>query len=217
MHALDRAGRGPERRRDLHYAGRMNVRRIVTVPPFLDREAGEGELVVRINVGRGQALAFGSGAHQTTKAALGLLGGLYADGAPKPRRVLDVGCGSGVLGIACALLGAEEILGVDVEPEAVEMSNENAGHNGVQDRCRYSLTPVADVPGAFDLVLANLPSAEVLRELAPALRDRARGGLLIASGIREDKRDGAIAAFTDLGLSVRAEVVVHGWCGALFR
>ena len=195
----------------------MDVRRIVTVPPFLPREAAEGELVVRINVGRGQALAFGSGAHQTTKAALSLLGGLYRAGAPNPQRVLDVGCGSGVLGIACALLGAAEIVGLDIAPEAVEMSAENAAHNGVEDRCRYSETPVAEVEGRWDLVLANLPSSVILRALAPAICARGEGGLIILSGYKEAYRDLVIDAFVALGRVVRAEVVVQGWCGALLR
>ena len=195
----------------------MDVRRIVTVPIWESRTAAEGELVLRINVGRGGGIAFGFGAHPTTTVSLALLGGLYRPGGPRPSRILDVGCGSGVLGIACARLGAAEVLGVDIAPEAVAMSAENAATNGVAGVCRYQGTAAADVPGTFDLVVANLPSSVVLRELAPAISARAGAGLIILSGFVEQYREVVLAAFAALGRNPRAEAVHAGWCGALLR
>src|SRR5471030_1941562 len=109
----------------------MAIRRIVTVPMWEERQAAEDELLLRINVGRGGTKVFGFGAHETTRRCLALLGGLYAEGAPRPARVLDVGSGTGILSIACARLGARETLGVDIEPESPALAAENAVHNGV--------------------------------------------------------------------------------------
>jgi ribosomal protein L11 methyltransferase len=78
--------------------------------------------------------------------------------------VLDVGCGSGLLSIACARLGAEEVLGVDIDANAVTLASENAERNGAADRCRFGLTPPAQVPGQFDLVVANLPNSEIISD-----------------------------------------------------
>ena len=80
-------------------------------------------------------------------------------------RVLDVGCGSGLLSIVCARLGAEQVLGLDIDANAVALAAENAERNGAADRCRFAVTPVAEVAGQFDLVVANMPSSEIIRQL----------------------------------------------------
>jgi ribosomal protein L11 methyltransferase len=194
----------------------MDIRRIVTVPLWDQREEREGELLLRINVGRSGGLAFGFGSHPTTSLALGFVGGLYAQGTARPRRVLDVGCGTGVLAIACARLGAEEVLGVDIDAAAVGVSAENAERNGVADRCRFATTPASEVPGSFDLVVANLPSAAILRELCPALCARAHGGLLILSGFQEGTyRESVLADFTAAGRALRREARQPPWCSFL--
>jgi ribosomal protein L11 methyltransferase len=198
----------------------VDVRRIRTVPPWDDRPEPEGELVVRINLGKGAGLTWGFGAHPTTSLMLSMLGGLFRPGGPRPRRVLDVGCGSGVLGIACARLGASEVLGLDVQAEAPQVAAANAALNGVAAACRWELTPVAQVAGAWDLVLANLPSSLLLRELAPHLSARARGGLLLVSGYPEKFRQATLDAFAALGHRPRGQASMadaqHTWCAALF-
>src|SRR2546428_9176979 len=111
-------------------------------------------------------MVFGFGAHRTTQNCVAVISGLYAEGAPRPRSVLDVGCGSGLLSIVCGRLGAEQVLGLDIDANAVALATENAERNGAADRCRFAITPVAEVTGQFDLVVANMPSSDILRALA---------------------------------------------------
>jgi ribosomal protein L11 methyltransferase len=126
--------------------------------------------------------AFGTGTHESTALMLELLDGLVAPGA----RVLDVGCGSGILALAAARLGAGLVRGIDVDPEAVEVARRNAEENGLGARCRLDDTPLERVDGgAFDLVLANL-SAPVLVRLKHRLAGLVGpGGWLLWSGLLE--------------------------------
>jgi ribosomal protein L11 methyltransferase len=130
--------------------------------------------------------------------------------------VLDVGCGSGILSIACARLGATRALGLDIEEEALRIAPENAAANGVAQICRFERTAVADVAGTFDLVLANI-LAPVLRELRPVLCARARGGMLVLSGFKEKNRDELVASYEAEGLRLKTELERDGWHTVLLR
>jgi ribosomal protein L11 methyltransferase len=121
---------------------------------------------------------FGSGAHPATRLLLEDLAGLITGG----ERVLDVGCGSGVLGLCALRLGAGRVVGVDLEAGAVEATRRNAYLNGLGDRVEAVLSPVAEVEGAFDVVVANVGRAALV-ELAPELIPRVgSGGCLAVSG-----------------------------------
>lgn len=132
--------------------------------------------VVRIDPG----LAFGTGSHPTTRLVLGFLERTIRGG----ERVLDYGCGSGILAIAAAKLGASRVDAVDVDPGALEVTRENARANGV--------TVVASLPealaaGRYDALVANI-LARPLIELAPALAARAgQGARLALSGVLESQ------------------------------
>ena len=131
--------------------------------------------VMRLDPG----LAFGTGTHPTTRMCLRWIA-RHADlSAPWPR-VLDYGCGSGILAIAAARLGAGRVAGVDIDPQAVEAARANAERNGVAAIFADSAAPVA---GEYDLVVANILS-NPLRVLAPAICAHVRrGGKLALSGI----------------------------------
>jgi len=132
-------------------------------------------------------------------------GGL--DGA----RVLDVGCGSGILSIAAARLGARHVSGLDIDPIAIEATRANARRNRLGRRivARVGSLPSGEPP--FDLVVANL-IASVLVALAGRLRDEVRpGGLLVASGIFEDREAEVAAAFAGTGLEVVERSVEGDW------
>ena len=137
-----------------------------------------GRRVVLIEPGR----AFGTGAHGSTRSCLQLLE--RALGAAPVRHVLDVGCGSGILAIAAAGLGAGRVDAIDIDPDAVAATADNARRNGVEDRVRAVVAAAdawAGVPAP--LVLANLLAAAHVT-LAPALaRLIAPGGRLIAGGL----------------------------------
>jgi len=133
-----------------------------------------------INLELDPGLAFGTGSHPTTRLCLHWLAANLVPG----QSVLDYGCGSGILAIAAAKLGAAAVAGTDVDPQAIEASRANAARNGV--RARFVL-PDALAPDPVDIIVANI-LANPLRLLAPALAARVRhGGAIVLSGILEDQ------------------------------
>ncbi|HJO36943.1 MAG: 50S ribosomal protein L11 methyltransferase [Pseudomonadota bacterium] len=127
-------------------------------------------------------LAFGTGTHPTTRLCLTWLDALGAEGALRGARVLDYGCGSGVLGLAALALGAATVHAVDIDPQAVRATQANAALNQREGQLTASL-PASAPDGDFDLVLANI-LLNPLRALAPALLARLRpGGRVGLSGI----------------------------------
>lgn len=155
-------------------------------------------------------LAFGTGTHPTTALCLEWLAGpSLTDEA-----VLDYGCGSGILGIAAALLGARSVIGVDIDPQALVATRENAIVNGVADRletCTPDQLPRAQV----DILVANI-LAGTLIELAPQLAARLRpGGRIALSGILQSQAGSVEAAYSPwFGLAPRRVredwVLLHG-------
>jgi ribosomal protein L11 methyltransferase len=165
--------------------------RLVVKPSFKPYEPAASDVVLTLDPGG----AFGTGTHETTRLLLEALQRHLAPGM----HVLDVGCGSGILAIACLLLGAERAIGVDVDPEAVRVSGENAEHNGVRRRLTlYEGTLAAVPPGRFPLVLANIES-RVLVPLADELCARvAPGGVLVLGGLLAPERERVLAAYAAL-------------------
>ena len=133
-------------------------------------------------------MAFGTGSHPTTRLCLEWL----ERNVSKACTVLDYGCGSGILAIAAARLGAGHVAGVDIDPQAVEAARANAERNGVTALFADSATPVA---GEYDVVVANILS-NPLRVLAPAICAHVRsGGKLALSGILREQIDEIIAIY----------------------
>lgn len=150
-------------------------------------------------------LAFGTGTHPSTALCLGWLDGVSLTG----KRVLDYGCGSGILAIAAALLGAASVTAVDYDPQALEATRNNAAKNAVQDRI-VTLTPEQTPSETFDLVLANI-LAGTLIELAPQLRPLvSAGGHLALSGILAEQAESVAAVYRD-EFEMRAPVVEGEW------
>jgi ribosomal protein L11 methyltransferase len=132
---------------------------------------------------------FGSGGHPATRLLLEHLVSLITGG----ERVLDVGCGSGVLGLCALRLGADRVMGVDIDAGAVEATRRNGQLNGFHGRVEAALAPLGEVAGAFDVVLANIGRAALV-DLAPDLVPRvAPGGWLAASGF-SPSQDEVVAA-----------------------
>ena len=171
-----------------------------------------GRVVVLIEPGR----AFGTGGHGSTKSCLELLErALTGKGVP---HALDVGCGSGILAIAAAALGVRRVDAIDVDPDAVAATEENARRNGVADRVRASVAAVDEWAGpAAPLVLANLLAAAHVT-LAPTLAGLvAPGGSLIAGGLLSHEAPAVTGAFTTAGCWL-VELVEHeGWAALLLR
>jgi ribosomal protein L11 methyltransferase len=155
------------------------TRQFVVVPSWETYAPAPGELVIELDPG----MAFGTGTHASTRLVLEELQAL-ADAGAEPARVLDVGCGSGILSIAAMKRwpGAA-CVAIDIDPQCIDATRENAARNRVADRIATHATPLGEVPGEFPLVLANI-QAHVLRELKADLIARtAPGGTLILSGL----------------------------------
>lgn len=139
-----------------------------------------------VNVMLDPGLAFGTGTHPTTSLCLQWLDSLDLEG----KTVIDFGCGSGILAIAALKLGAAHAIGIDIDPQAITASRDNAQRNGVSERLSLYLSK--DQPEALqaDVVVANI-LAGPLRELAPMISVLPRaGGLLGLSGVLATQAEG---------------------------
>jgi ribosomal protein L11 methyltransferase len=171
-------------------------RRTVIKPSWKEYDARPGDVVVELDPGQ----AFGTGQHETTRLCLELLEAAVAAG----HRVLDAGCGSGILAIAAAKLGATEVLAADIDPVCVRVARENVSQNGLSDRitCLEGTLDEHFVDAhasRFDVVAANI-IADVLIRYAEALAAVTRpGGRLIASGIILEREPHTLAALEGAG------------------
>jgi ribosomal protein L11 methyltransferase len=212
------------------YFGILRVgRRLVIVPSWVEHRAKPDDVILRIDPG----MAFGTGQHPTTAMCLAALedalstsggssaaadqadGGAGRGDRARGTNVLDLGCGSGILAIAAAKLGAAHVVAIDIDPQAIKATRANAADNGVEiDSREGTLEPVSE---QFDIVVANI-SGLTLERLAPLLFEALRpGGRLIASGFLEDALDGLIAAFTAAGLTVERMVEDGIWRAIIAR
>ena len=166
------------------------------------------------------ALAFGTGHHGTTRGCLLLLDHVLK--AWRPRRVLDLGTGTGVLAIAAAKALHEKVLASDIDPPSVQVARENAGLNVAGHLVRpiratgFSAPQFASA-APFDLVLANI-LANPLRQLAtPMARHLAPSAHVILSGLLTPQAPGVIAAYRARGLVPVRHLRIEGWSSLLLR
>jgi ribosomal protein L11 methyltransferase len=184
--------------------------RLVVRPPWArpsPRASGRIELV--IDPGR----AFGSGAHPSTRLALAALERSLVGDA----RVLDAGCGSGVLAIAALRLGGSRATGIDVDPAALDATRRNAERNGVLDRLSVSdasVDHVAATRGPFELVLANMLLPQLVALAGPLRAALAPGATLVLSGVLTEQRRPLLAAYAPL--EPAAEQADEGWLAVTF-
>jgi ribosomal protein L11 methyltransferase len=182
-------------------------RRLVIRPTWRLHDPLPDDVVVALDPG----MAFGTGLHPTTRLCLAMLERLADRGGLDGARVLDVGCGSGILAIAALRLGAAQALGVDTDPIAIDATWANAGRNDLAASvdAREGSLPTGEQP--FPVILANL-IAGVLVPLAPLLRaELADGGALIASGIFVDREAEVAAAFESARLAITGRDAEGDW------
>ena len=182
-------------------------RRLVIRPTWRRHRRQPGDVVLSLDPG----MAFGTGLHPTTRLCLAALETLADEGRVASARVLDVGCGSGILAIAAGKLGGPGILGVDTDPIAVEstLANARLNHLARRIRVRQGSVPTGELP--FDLVLANLIASLLVQLAADLRRELAPGGRILASGIFRDREGDVRTAFAAAGLTLGRRWAEEDW------
>jgi len=179
--------------------------RIVIKPTWENYESKSDELVIEIDPG----MAFGTGTHPTTSMCLKLMERYTG----KFNSVLDVGCGSGILSIAAALLGAEKVFGVDIDPKAVEVAKENVKINNFCEKVQISQGDlVKDVNLRVDMVIANLMTDLVALVAEDVSKNLVQTGIFISSGILVEKQLGVLASIRRAGFEVIDILEENEWC-----
>lgn len=200
----------------VHYQPIAVGKRLIIVPAWLT-SPDANRVPIKIDPG----MAFGTGTHPTTQLCLELLESFV----PTGRKVIDVGCGSGILSIAALKLGAGFALGVDIDEASVKASRENADANGIPvDQFAIGRGSVTEVlSGKFGirnapLVLANILAPIIIRLFDMGLAKVASpGGALILSGILADQAEGVIASAETHGLKLEERHQLGDWVALLVR
>ncbi len=198
-----------------HYKPITIGERLVILPAWMD-SPGPSRVAIKIDPG----MAFGTGTHPTTQLCLELMERTITDLrlSNKGLRVIDVGCGSGILSIAALKLGAQSALGVDIDAGSIENARENAATNGVGDELILGVGSVQEIlQGEFayqnaPLVIANILAPVIVRLFHAGLADLVeKGGALILSGILEEQAQAVIQAGEAQGLRVKERGQIRDW------
>ncbi len=181
--------------------------KIVIVPAWESYDAPAGKLVVRMDPG----MAFGTGSHETTRLVIGLLEKYVRGG----ERVLDVGCGSGILAICAAKLGARECKAYDIDSVAVKVARENIADSGLDNvSCDTSdlLYGVDKSGGAYDIICANIVADIIIRMTPDVGELMSNSSIILASGIISERAEDVISCFTSHGFRIIKRAEENGWC-----
>ncbi|SPF47709.1 Ribosomal protein L11 methyltransferase [Syntrophobacter sp. SbD1] len=198
-------------------------RRFLVTPTWLPAPPDCGRLVIMIDPGR----AFGTGHHETTRLCLEWLetcqlkSSFTKEGESEPGSagisLLDVGTGSGILAIGAALLGFAEIVGIDNDPEAIEVAKENVILNGLSEKIRVFCATPEEAGGPFDIVISNIESNPLIgmsETISSKVRDK---GLLALSGILVEQADEVCAQYEKRGMRLAGRKTDGEWVLLSFR
>ncbi|MBQ2795577.1 MAG: 50S ribosomal protein L11 methyltransferase [Oscillospiraceae bacterium] len=185
-------------------------KRIVVTPSWEEYTPSGDDVQMRLDPG----MAFGTGTHDTTRLCLELL----EECVTPETRILDVGTGSGILSVGGVLLGAPSALGVDIDPVAVKVANENAEINEVQDKTEFVCGDLTDkVHGKFEIVTANIVADVIIRLLSTVKNYLLKGGVLIVSGIIDTRADEVENACHEAGFVTEKRLEHGGWVAIKLR
>ncbi len=183
---------------------------LVIKPSWESYEPKPDEQVIEMDPG----MAFGTGQHASTRLALGLIHDCFQKNPPK--NVLDVGTGTGILAMAAVLFGAEQVVAIDNDLEAVRVATENIANNNLQYKINTSATELADIRGSFGLICANIVH-DVLVDMAPAIsRLLSPGGRLVMAGILRGNQEKSISnIYRQLNINLLTTAYEDEWASLL--
>lgn len=178
--------------------------KLLIQPVFKDEPLISNRIMVKIEPG----LAFGTGNHESTRLCLKACEDYTKEGM----RVLDVGCGSGILSIASVLLGAKEAFGADIDATAVRIANDNAALNNITDKFVAKCGDLTEhAQGKYDLVLANIV-ADVIINLTESIKNYMKeDAIFVMSGIIDTREQDVLMALEANGFEVIRRDALNGW------
>jgi ribosomal protein L11 methyltransferase len=184
---------------------------LVIAPTWEEYLPAAGEAVITMDPG----MAFGTGHHATTSLSLHFIQERLAE--KSGLRLLDVGTGTGILGMAAVLFGAGTVLGIDNDPEAVSAAKENVQRNSLQDHMEISLAPLSSLFEPYEMVVANIVHDVLIGMADDLARLTADGGTLILSGILAGEQVVSIrAVFTAKGFQLTRQENRQEWAALRF-
>lgn len=184
--------------------------RLCICPSWEEYNNVNGRVVLNIDPGA----AFGTGTHATTSMCLEALEKLVTS----DMTVLDIGSGSGILSIAAILLGAKDVVGVDIDPVAVKVAKENAALNNVEDKAKYILGNLdEEITDTYDIVVANIVADAIIALSDSAKRRMKKDGWFLCSGIIDIRASEVEAALISRGYKIMQKMVNNNWVAFLAK
>ena len=188
----------------------IKIKNIIICPQWIDYKCAEDEILFKIDPG----FAFGTGEHETTSMLINYMQNYNLKG----KKILDVGCGSGILGICASLLNAGQVLMSDFDPQAIDAAIINIKLNHVEDKivCKCAdLTKCAQ--GKYDFVFANL-TADILKNLAETIPNYMdKGSIIMMSGILNSRKQEVIALYNSIGYKLISENSKAEWTALIME
>ena len=184
--------------------------KLAVVPSWEEYENRENRTILSIDPGA----AFGTGTHATTSLCLELLQGFVDDNT----EMLDIGCGSGILGLASVLLGCKKAFGVDIDAQSVKTARENAEINRISDKATFEVGDLTQVvSGKYGVICANIVADVIIRLLPDVDEFMTEGGVLIVSGIIDIRKDDVLKAVNDNGFKIADQKYKDNWCAFVLK
>lgn len=184
--------------------------KLAVVPSWEDYDNPKNRTILSIDPGA----AFGTGTHATTSLCLELLESKIESGV----KMLDIGCGSGILALASVLLGAKSAVGVDIDAQSVKTATENAEINNISDKAKFLVGDLADkVYGKYEVICANIVADVIIRLLPDVHRFMTEDGSLIISGIIDIRKEDIFEAVRLNGFTVTEERYKDNWCAFVLK